>query len=284
MITKYGVLKSSNPVRNAFISVPIYFAFTTGILTMLIVWKGAASAASAVEAWGPGEYIGVIFGVGIGCGLLSAILILPYLHRKLNLNDWELQWYDAFKGPLLLQRGEVPPNPNGQQELIQDYYRGHKTREQLECDGVEITNAPNDVETNTPPSKEIEAGARSSGDISDSAIDSVKDRTGPWYAPKNLFYIAKKAFLHGVDVDVVAEQKKSSILVGNLEEMHARAAHYDNKAEHTYSMLQILTAATASFAHGANDVSNAVGPLAAVYLIWSTATLASKSPVPVWIL
>ncbi|KAH7346637.1 phosphate-repressible phosphate permease-like protein [Rhexocercosporidium sp. MPI-PUGE-AT-0058] len=284
LITKYGVLKSSNPVRNAFISVPIYFAFTTGILTMLIVWKGAASAASAVESWGPGEYVGVIVGVGIGCGLLSAIFILPFLHRKLYLNDWELKWYDVFKGPLLLQRGEVPPNPNGQQELIQDYYRGHKTREQLERDGVEITNTPNDIETNTPPSKEIEAGARSSGDISDSAVESVKNRSGPWYTPNNLFFIAKKAFLHGVDVDVVAEQKKSSILVGNLEDMHARATHYDNKAEHTYSMLQILTAATASFAHGANDVSNAVGPLAAVYLIWSTATLASKSPVPVWIL
>lgn len=272
-------------MRNAFISVPIYFAFTTGILTMLIVWKGAASAASAVESWGPGEYIGVIFGVGIGCGLLSAIFILPYLHRKLNLNDWQLVWYDVFKGPLLLQRGEVPPNPNGDTALVQDYYRGHKTREQIDRDGMEIANFPNDVETNTPLSKEAEAGARSSGDISDRAVnESVKVRIGPWYTPKNLFHIVKKAFLHGVDVDVVAEQKKKSILVGNLEEMHARAVHYDNKAEHTYSMLQILTAATASFAHGANDVSNAVGPLAAVYLIWSTATIASKSPVPVWIL
>lgn len=32
LITKYGVLQRSNPVRNAFISVPIYFAFTSGIL------------------------------------------------------------------------------------------------------------------------------------------------------------------------------------------------------------------------------------------------------------
>jgi sodium-dependent phosphate transporter len=51
MITKYGVLKRKNPLRAAFITVPLYFALTSGILTMLIVWKGAASAASAVKKW-----------------------------------------------------------------------------------------------------------------------------------------------------------------------------------------------------------------------------------------
>jgi sodium-dependent phosphate transporter len=46
----------------------------------------------------------------------------------------------------------------------------------------------------------------------------------------------------------------------------------------------VLTAAVASFVHGSNDVSNAIGPLAAIFLIWNTGELSSKSPVPVWIL
>jgi sodium-dependent phosphate transporter len=50
LTTKYGVLKRKNPVWAAFISVPIHFALTSGILTILIVWKGAASAASAVKS------------------------------------------------------------------------------------------------------------------------------------------------------------------------------------------------------------------------------------------
>ncbi len=33
LITKYAVLRRKNPVFWAFVSVPIYFAFTTGILT-----------------------------------------------------------------------------------------------------------------------------------------------------------------------------------------------------------------------------------------------------------
>lgn len=41
-VTKYGVLKRSNPLKWGMVMVPIYFAITSGILTMLIVWKGVS--------------------------------------------------------------------------------------------------------------------------------------------------------------------------------------------------------------------------------------------------
>lgn len=45
-----------------------------------------------------------------------------------------------------------------------------------------------------------------------------------------------------------------------------------------------MTAAVASFGHGANDVSNAVGPLSAIWGIWQTNQVSSRSEVPIWIL
>lgn len=47
LITKYGVLKRENPLRWGFIMVPIYFAFTSGILTMVIVWKGVSKISAS---------------------------------------------------------------------------------------------------------------------------------------------------------------------------------------------------------------------------------------------
>jgi len=54
--------------------------------------------------------------------------------------------------------------------------------------------------------------------------------------------------------------------------------------EKIFVYLQILSAAFVAFAHGANDVANAVGPLAAVITVLQTGTFAAKSAVPLWVL
>jgi sodium-dependent phosphate transporter len=69
-----------------------------------------------------------------------------------------------------------------------------------------------------------------------------------------------------------------------IAHIHQQAKQYGNETEHLYSFLQVLTACTNSFAHGANDVSNAIGPFAAVYYIWSTGTFGSNTPTETWTL
>jgi sodium-dependent phosphate transporter len=59
---------------------------------------------------------------------------------------------------------------------------------------------------------------------------------------------------------------------------------YDPRIEYSFSYLQIFTSICTSFAHGANDVSNAVGPLAAIWYIHENGAVASKIEVPPWIL
>nr|XP_004669828.1 sodium-dependent phosphate transporter 1 [Jaculus jaculus] len=51
-----------------------------------------------------------------------------------------------------------------------------------------------------------------------------------------------------------------------------------------FQFLQILTACFGSFAHGGNDVSNAVGPLVALYLVYKTGDVSSKMATPIWLL
>lgn len=64
----------------------------------------------------------------------------------------------------------------------------------------------------------------------------------------------------------------------------------DDKAEKyeivegIFMKLQIVTACYISFAHGANDVANSVGPVAGIYNAIISGNIADKAPVPSWIL
>jgi len=91
--------------------------------------------------------------------------------------------------------------------------------------------------------------------------------------------------LYGLHYDIHAAQSGIAGMPegARMQRVYAHAEKYPNEVEHTYSFVQILTACTASFAHGANDIRNSVGPWAVIYTAWNTSNAAaSKAPVPVW--
>jgi len=60
--------------------------------------------------------------------------------------------------------------------------------------------------------------------------------------------------------------------------------HFTN-VERVFGVLMIVTACAMAFAHGSNDVANAIGPVAAVVgIVQSGGEVASKSALPIWVL
>ena len=54
--------------------------------------------------------------------------------------------------------------------------------------------------------------------------------------------------------------------------------------ERVFGVLMVVTACGMAFAHGSNDVANAIGPLAAVISVAQSGAIASKSSLPTWVL
>lgn len=272
-ITKYAVLLRSNPVRNGLIAVPIYFTVAACLLAMLLIWKGGSYEVNLTDQ----EIPGVIVGTGIGFGLLVAATLVPWLYRLVALEDWQLRWYHIFQGPYLLKRGPVPPPPSNYKGPVNDFYAGRATREELEARRANGDPDSDDIEAAGPgylgedPGKDATTitegekivGSGESGEQRGDVRETEhvhKSMIGPkpegkWYSGRVLFWYLKWAVLQGVDRDVVGSQSEKSVLAGDVEEMHARAQRFDNRAEYLYTFLQIMTAATASFTHGANDVA-----------------------------
>ncbi|KAH7018584.1 phosphate-repressible phosphate permease [Microdochium trichocladiopsis] len=117
-------------------------------------------------------------------------------------------------------------------------------------------------------------------------------RGGSIHETHNLIALFKRipamivaALLYGMHYDIHTAQVgiHGSPEGRRMERVYGYATKYSNEVEHLYSFVQIITACTASFAHGANDVGNAVGVWAGMYSAWSTGNpAAAKADVPMW--
>lgn len=176
--------------------------------------------------------------------------------------------------------------PEGHQLTI-DYYEGRRNLGTT----VSVEDEENKAASNSNDS------VKNKEDIQE--VDLVRTETEPetklstkqyWWSllkqgPKKWPLLFWLVISHGWTQDVIhAQVNDRDMLSGDLKGMYERSKFYDNRVEYIYSVLQAITAATMSFAHGANDVANATGPLSAVYVIWKTNTIGAKSEVPVWVL
>ena len=125
------------------------------------------------------------------------------------------------------------------------------------------------------------------------------------YVPVYLFMVGfiialvtiKKGLKHvGLDVNGGMEFVYAAILgilIALLGVILTKRVKFDEKAEKPFhfanvekifAVLMIFTASAMAFAHGSNDVANAVGPMAAVISVAQSGTLTSSSVLPSWVL
>ncbi len=68
------------------------------------------------------------------------------------------------------------------------------------------------------------------------------------------------------------------------EDIQADKAFYYSSVEKVFGVMMIFTACSMAFAHGSNDVANAVGPLAAIASIVVNGEISGQTAVPNWVL
>jgi sodium-dependent phosphate transporter len=310
LMIKYLVHVRRNPIPWAVWSAPFFFLVAATICTLSIVYKGSPNLhLDKKPAW----YVAAVtVGTGGGVCLLSAIFFVPFLHSRVIKKDPSVKWWMFIQGPLLFSRpvptsSEVAHVPN--YAVVQDGSEEHETHQTVDekepKTGVASIPGSTDgsLEANQLTYRELMAQSedrhnakllKSRGPIG-WAMRLLRDNpmgAGEIYEFRNMKLMAKRlpaiitvGLLYGFYYDIhTAQSGNEGTPEGErMKRVYANAEKYPNEVEHTYSFIQIITACTASFAHGANDIGNSVGPWAAIYSAWSTGTpAASKSPVPIW--
>lgn len=181
-VVRTTVMRSKDPVRNGYIFLPFFYAFTVMIACFFIIYKGSPRLGLSKKL-NLLQAAGISVGAGAVVGILSYFIVLPAAKK------WIAKWEETEL--------EKEKNPEAFAE------------------------------------KEAKA-AKVDGALSKVGINLQMD--------KNL------------DDEVL--------------QMHENTEKFDPKAEKLFTWLQIFTSAFDSFAHGANDVANAVAPFASIYQLY----------------
>lgn len=100
----------------------------------------------------------------------------------------------------------------------------------------------------------------------------------------NLDLAAGRALLLSIVAGVTACLAAKLLLARRFSFRPRKRADAFAQVERLFAYLQVGTACSVAFAHGANDVANAIGPFAAIVAVFRNGDLAMKVPVPVWLL
>ncbi|KAI2616108.1 putative sodium/phosphate symporter [Hypoxylon sp. NC1633] len=312
LLIKVVVHIRKNPVPWAVYTSPFFFLIAGTVCTLSIVYKGSPQLGLNKM---PGWYIAAVtMGCGAGVALLSAIFFVPYVHSKVIRKDHSVKWWMFLQGPLLFKR--TPPEYSEQAAVpdyavVQEDEEDHSsTRSPESIDDIQPVGTPKrehekkiDIESKQASYQEIiaEGEGRLHAKLLKSrgpmgwAMRTLRDNpmgAGEIYELHNIKILLKRipahitcGALYGFHYDIHAAQTG---ITGTpegkrMQIVYAHAEKYPNEVEHTYSFVQILTACTASFAHGANDIGNSVGPWAVIYATWSSGKIQGSSAiVPVW--
>lgn len=82
----------------------------------------------------------------------------------------------------------------------------------------------------------------------------------------------------------LAQSLGLALTIGLVTAIASRFLLKELPVEKIFTYLQILSACCMAFAHGANDVSNAIGPLAAIISVLKNGVVTLNAAVPLWVL
>ncbi|KAL2857079.1 phosphate transporter [Aspergillus pseudoustus] len=308
MLIKVVVHMRKNPIPWSVWTAPFFFLVAGTICCLSIVYKGSPNLGLSKKP--KGWIVGVTLGTGGAVCLLSALFFVPFAYARVIKKDPTLKWYEFIYGPLLFTRqtpegSEVAnvPNyavmqdndlpPDSPDTLAEDL---PKPAQNGEKDGAVIESQQLDYKELMARGQErFHAKLRRGRGPLAWGMRTLHENpmgSGEIYELHNIKILLKRlpamitvGLLYGMHYDIHAAQSgvHGTPEGARMERVYSYAKKYPNEVEHTYSFVQILTACTASFAHGANDIGNSVGPWAVLYSAWTTGKPSeSKAEVPVW--
>jgi len=251
-VTRRFILLSEAPYTRAVKLYPLIIFLAIGLDLFMVFYK-AGKNNDQIKEWGYKFMVPAGFGISLFLAIVFQLFLSPRIQKrvdaKMERTEKEVDdaAHDRYEKAETGENGGEKKSATMKEILGEEDGEEGKTEEQIADDKAAVSRSER-------MKKSVSASFHKS-------MTKLGDAT--------------------INRDIEAEAFRTS---AKAKEMWEAGAEYDPRAEEMFSYLQVFTACLLSFAHGANDVANAIGPIAAVIAIYNTAEVSSKSAVPKWII
>jgi sodium-dependent phosphate transporter len=207
-----------------------------------------------VDDYGHRVVLPASLGGGALCALITWFIVIPYLKVRVTREQEE---HDAATVPDVKSTEGLAGMEEGSEERREDSTSETDNKKDSYVNEEMIDASPKETLLKDPIS-----GARNTMTASLRATwNKVADNT----------------YNQDLETQSFAENSKAKAIWDN-------SSIYDAKTERLFSYLQVFTACMTSFAHGSNDIANAIAPVSAVLDIYKTGKFDSHASVHEWVL
>ncbi|GAB1609137.1 sodium-dependent phosphate transporter 1-A-like isoform X1 [Argonauta hians] len=269
VLIRYYVLNAANSLEPGLKFLPIFYASTVAVNMFSIFFEGSELLGfDKIPLYG--VFI-ITVGVGVVVALAVYFLLVPYMRKKIIAKCQKMRSFQAAG--------------NSEEDL---YEKVPASVPEIEIHGVENKN--NYVSYIPDPSNRAENGngVTIKPDPENGAVHLDPGETGSQILSSSASPLIKIVD-NGAAIETTDTRRPSkrsrTLSTSEVEKLKARQLVQDSpETIHLFSFLQILTAVFGSFAHGGNDVSNAIGPIVALWVIARDKSVLQAAPTPLWIL
>ena len=249
VLVRKFILRSSNSLERSFNSYPAIIAFTFALNIFLVLYS-SKSLNLNIDLW-------LVFVICLAIGIVIALILqftfIPYARKT-------------------IEREKAAANAEISAKEVKVSIEMVETKTEIPV-VVEVKSQPNDS-----PVEKSDSPAAAATTTTTSEVVST-DNTSNTVAESVPVDEKKQAKAPVQNIHAELEDEKSKVY-----QMHKNAEVFDADTERLFTYLQILTAVFNSFAHGANDVANAIGPFALCIQLYRTGDVMAETQIEPWIL
>lgn len=254
---KVFIHRSENPYVRAYWLFPVILTVFIGIDLFFIIYKAVEQ--NYEDALSLTWVLPASFGAGAVCGVIWILIIGPIAKRRVQAH----MAADEAAAQEAKDAENAPTSTEGAEEWVET---DQTTSEKQEEASDDIAKANEDI---AKPDVAMEKAAETADTGKSKSFKEKMKRAGDSFAANTYKQdLATQSFHENKTAAMLWEQDEG----------------YDKETEQMFTYVQVFTACLNSFAHGANDVSNAIAPISAILMIYHTGEISSKAGVPKWIL